>query len=92
MDVVNQVGGMNGEIDTEINAGAGVQLNDSVVRINLYKFENGKYKQIQIIVDYVKKISMANTLKECSFLCYQLQIESYPDFDPIVDDIFMPNG
>ena len=46
MDVVNQVGGMNGEIDTEINAGAGVQLNDSVVRISLYKFENGKYKQI----------------------------------------------
>ena len=46
MDVVNQVGGMNGEIDTEINAGAGVQLNDSVVRINLQKFENGKYKQI----------------------------------------------
>ena len=70
MDVVNQVGGMNGEIDTEINAGAGVQLNDSVVRINLYKFENGKYKQIQIIVDYVKKISMANTLKECSFLYF----------------------
>ena len=60
MDVVNQDGGRNGEIDTEINVAAGVELNDTVVQINLHNFDNGKYKQIQNIVDYIKKIFIAN--------------------------------
>ena len=44
MDVVNQDGGRNGEIDTEINAAAGVELNDTVVQIILIMVSINKYK------------------------------------------------